>query len=196
MLPTEQIIIIVLALICLILIIFMIVKKDKKVDKPNGDVGNWSEKQKNIIYDKVLLAVLLPMKPESYIRRMCAENILDMMRCIVNKLCNTYSYNYANLKGMVIMSDHSQRDKMMEECSAVCLGQKGKWSDRVKSTVYSNLLNDPQKLGEKLASCIVNQLEKNYGPLDPQIISIASSSGQINILDYKKEMDLCQYAQQ
>lgn len=194
MLSIEQIIITALTVICIILLISMILKKDHKKES-NGDAGNWSEKQKAVIYDKVLYAVMLKgFDLKGYVASMCDSNILDMMHCIVHKISDKYSYKYANLNFILILQDNTFMNKIKDDCAAICLGTKGQWADTVKSAVFSRFMQtnlpEPQNLGDNCIQCIVDQLENNYDPLDPKIIDFIKHGRG---LDYSKEMNLCKY---
>lgn len=195
MLSIEQIIIITLSIFCIILLICIIFNKDKKANEPKGDVGNWSDKQKAVLYDKVLYAIMLEeFDLKGYVANMCGYKILDMMHCIVDSIANKYTYKYANLNFITIVKDNDVMGKMKADCSTICLGKKGNWSENVKQAVFSKFvemnLPQPHNLGDQCVSCIVDQLQNNYGPLDDPIINFIKYGRG---LDYSKELGLCKY---
>jgi hypothetical protein len=192
---TEIIIIIGLSILCIILGLVLIFPKDKVVDGGTGGPGNWTEKQRNIIYDKVLLTELLNNNG-GHLGDVCGVKILDVLRCIADDIANNYTFEYANLNFVLIAKD--SKAKVGLNCLSICLGKKGNWSDYMKKAVYNIFtsvnLPEPENMRDQCITCLIEQLEQNYDPLDPTITDFIG--GKNKNFDYSKELAACKLSKQ
>jgi len=86
-------------------------------DLPDGTVGNWSDQQKQMFFDK-LMTVLLTSDMGKGLIQFCGDNADNYIRCRVDHASQKFSYEVANALDIKQMLQET-----VAACTSLCTGR-------------------------------------------------------------------------
>ena len=89
--------------------------------------------------------------------------VTSLGNCVADQVADKVKYDPKFVKDIDNVPEDI-KGPIMLHCIPDCLGQKGKWNVKFKELFVKEIMK--KKVPEKLANCIVDEMEKDMSPVD------------------------------